>query len=206
MFLFMTRLPRFVAVAVLLGGSTVFLSACSDSSEPVVSPTPVPVVVSDSPTPSASPTPTALSDEELLELIPESARLENFGSAVNFARFFILLYPEMMQTKDSQLFAQLSGVDCVFCQSSLGSVDELVASGGSVTGGEIEVNVDSAAGGLQSDGTWNASFDATTTDSVFFDVEGVQTSLVPGQTGRLGVALRFDGGHWVVLGVGSEAP
>ncbi len=198
----MARLSRFVAVAVLLGGATVSLSACTGGSDPVASVTPSPPVVSE--TPSVSPTPTALSDDELLALIPEEARREDFLSASNFAKFFVGLYPEMMHDQDPGLFSMLSDPNCVFCNNSLGNLADLVASDGSMTGGDVIVEAGLASGGLEADGTTNTSFDAETADTTFLDAAGSVTSRVPGRGGRLGVSLRYDVDHWVVLGVGSE--
>jgi len=160
------------------------------------------VVVSE--TPSPSPTPTALSDDELLAMIPQEARGEDFQSASIFARFFLTLYPEMMQTKDSRLFALLSDDTCVFCQNALASYDDLIASNGSVTGGDFTFDAGLASGGLETDGTTNASFGATTAEAVYLDDQGNVSSTVPERSGRLGVRLRYDQGHWSVLGVGSE--
>jgi hypothetical protein len=200
----MARLSRFVAVAVLLGGATVFLSACTGDPAPTASPTPTAVVVSETPSPSVSPSPTPLTDDELLALIPEDARGEDFLSASNFAKFFVRLYPSMMQNKDSQLFEALSDADCVFCNNALGNLADLVASARSMTGGDITVDEQLASGGLEADGTTNASFDAETADTTFLDSAGTVTSTIPGRTGRLGVSLRYEVDHWVVLGIGSE--
>ena len=61
---FMARLSRFVAVAALLGGATVSLSACTGGSDPIALPSPsVSTVVT--PSPSVSPSPTPLTDDEL---------------------------------------------------------------------------------------------------------------------------------------------
>ncbi|NYI42595.1 hypothetical protein [Demequina lutea] len=194
-----------MTVVVLLGGATVSLSACTGDSDPIASPSPsVSTVVTPSPSPSVSPSPTALTDEELLALIPENARGEDFLSASNFAKFFVGLYPEMMHDQDPELFSMLSDPDCVFCNNALGNLADLVASDGSMTGGDVTVEVGLASGGLEADGTTNASFDAETADTTFLDVAGSVTSTVPGRGGRLGVSLRYDVDHWVVLGVGSE--
>lgn len=199
----MARLSRFVAVAVLLGGATASLSACTGDANPVVSTSPS-VTAEVTPSPSVSPSPTPLSEEELLALIPEDARAENFVSASNFAKFFVMLYPEMMQKQDPELFALLSDSACVFCNNALGDLAELIAADGTVTGGDVTVEAGLASGGLEGDGTTNASFDAETADATFLDSGGDVTSVVPGRAGRLGVSLRYDVDHWVVLGVGSR--
>lgn len=199
----MARLSRYVTVAVLLGGATVNLSACTGGSDPVASVSPsVSAVVT--PTPSASPSPTPLTDAELLALIPADARGEDFVSASNFAKFFVGLYPEMMHAQDSELFARLSGDGCVFCENALTNLADLVASEGSMIGGDITVDTGLASGGIQADGTTNASFGAETASTTFLDASGNVTASIPGRVGRLGVSLQYDSDHWTVLGVGSE--
>jgi len=204
MFLFMTRLPRFVAVAVLLGGSTVFLSACSDSSEPAVSSTPTPIAVSESLTPSASPTPTALSDEELLELIPESARLENFGSAANFARFFLRESHRIFVDREPEAFAFSAAPDCAFCASVLSSYDEHLATNSRVEGGDIEVDATEAVGGLQDDGTWLVQVPITVSAAQYFNSDGTLRSSEEAATYDTGMSLAYLDGHWNVLGFNSQ--
>jgi hypothetical protein len=143
-------------------------------------------------------------EEELLEQIPENAREEDFQSASNFAKFFVKLSQDIMANRDPTLFEYLSDAECVFCSNALESYESLVASGGTVEGGELTVPEELASGGLLDDGTTNASFDAETAETRFLDSEGNVTSTTPGRSGRLGVALLYEDDHWVVLGVGSE--
>ena len=196
----MTRLSRFVAVAVLLGGSTVGLSACSGASEPVASATPSPPVVSGSP--SVSPTPTALSDEELLELIPESARAENFGSSVNFAAFFVKLYPELFNGGDPAIFAALSAPSCEFCASVLETYDTFVAEGNQYEGGEVVTSdLTTFTGGLQPDGTWLVAFQMEIAPSVTTAGDGTVIGETQGASLETGLSLQYVDGHWIVLGL-----
>ena len=110
----MARRLHGAAVAVLVGGATVFLAACSGNDpQPFVSETPsrTAVVVTDSP----SPTPTLTAEEKLLAQIPENARGEDFVSASNFAKFFILEYQAMFTKRDDSIFKLLSEPGCKFC-------------------------------------------------------------------------------------------
>lgn len=199
----MARLLRFVAVAALVGGATAVLSACSDSVDPVVSESPsVPVVVTPSPT--VSPTPTALTDEELLELIPESSRAENFGGAANFAGFFVREYQRMFAEHDSALFAFVSGEECQFCASSLQSFAEDEAAGSTVTGGEITPDVDRALGGLQDDGTWLIQFPMSVAEANYFNADGSLRTAVAATNYDVGVLLEWQATHWSVLGLNLE--
>jgi len=205
MFLFMTRLPRFVAVAVLLGGSTVFLSACSDGSEPVVSSTPAPVEVSDSPTPSASPTPTALSDEELLELIPEDARGEDFFGASAFGRFMLAEYQRMFVSYDTRLWEAVSSPDCEFCVSSVSDVREIASTGGARVGGAMTLDPASgiAKGGLRDDGFFYVGYHFAITQWTDTDGDGVVIGTGDAASGETALKMKFVDGHWVVYDIGT---
>ena len=203
----MARLLRFAAVAVLVGGATAFLSGCTGDSDPVVSLSPsvtAEATPSPSPSVSVSPTPTALSDEELLELIPEDARVESFIGASNFAKFFLLEYNRMFSTGDSRLFQALSEPGCTFCANSLREFEDVIGSGGSVVGGGMTIEEGLAAGGDLGDGTTNASFGIEIGEVQYLDSEGVVVDTVPPTAGRLGVLMRYRDGHWSVIDVGSD--
>ena len=200
----MARLLRFAAVAVLLGGATAGLSGCTGDADPVASPSPSVTAESPSPTPSASPSPTALSEEELLELIPEDARAENFAAASNFAKFFIAEYHQMFLSKDDALFAALSEPGCVFCENSLAEYEEVIGSGGSLRGGDMVIEDGLAAGGNQGDGTTNASFGLEVAVVEYLDSSGAVVKTIPATSGRVGVFMRYDVDHWVVIEVGSD--
>jgi hypothetical protein len=65
-----------------------------------------------------SPSPTPLTGDQLLALIPENARAENFVSASNFAKFFVNEYYVMLNTGDDSLFRALSQSGCTFCKNA----------------------------------------------------------------------------------------
>ena len=199
----MARLSRFVAVAVLLGGATVSLSACTGGSDPVASPSPsVSTVVT--PTPSASPSPTPLTDAELLALIPEDARAENFVSASNFAKFFVVESQAMLLDGDDRLLHAVSEPGCTFCDASFATLAAARARGLAASGGDITVSPDLAVGGLQADGTWNASFDIEIDAQQFIDSSGALVKSNPAESLRVGVVLIYKGSRWGVVDVGSE--
>jgi len=201
----MARLSRFVAVVVLLGGATVSLSGCTGGSDPVVTPSAsvtAPVVT---PSPSVSPSPTALSDEELLALIPENARAENFGSAVNFARFFLLEYHRMFVEEDPAVFRFSSGPDCQFCVSALDSYDELIGAGGRTDGGELAVEADRATGGLRDDGYWYVGFPFTVAPNSDYSADGELLGEGQGATGTASLRLEWSESRWIVAGVEIDA-
>ena len=199
----MARLLRFAAVAVLVGGASALLSGCTGDADPVVSVSPS-VTAEVTPTPSVSPSPTPLSEEELLELIPENAREENFGSAVNFASFFANEYQRVFTRRDPSLFLALSGPDCKFCQSALSSFEELETDGLHREGGDISIDLDTAVGGLQDDGTYSVTFQMSTAPTKTLDANGVVVAETNGGTGLVGFSLTHMDEHWRVLGVNSE--
>ena len=199
----MARLSRFVAVAVLLGGATVSLSSCTGGSDPIASSSPaVSTVVTPSPSVAASPTP--LTDEELLALIPENARAENFVSASNFAKFFVNEYDTMFQKPDDEMFRYMSGVDCAFCASSLGTYADLVSAGGHRTGGVITTSPDLPQGGLNQDGYWYVGLGFDVTASSDLDASGADVDAGPGGTATAYVKLQRLDDRWVVQGVSIE--
>lgn len=152
-------------------------------------------------TPSPSPTPTALSDDELLAMIPEGARAENFGSAVNFSRFFMLEYQRMFDEKDSSLFSFLSEPECVFCESSLSEFADLIGKEGRREGGAIVISDDSAQGGLRGDGFWYVGFLLSVAENRDYDADGTLVEMESGGAGDVALKLTWRDDHWQVVGV-----
>ena len=197
---FMARLSRFVAVAVLLGGATVSLSACTGGSDPIASPSPpVSTVVTPSPSVAASPTP--LTDDELLALIPENARAENFVSASNFAKFFVREYQRMFVERDPRLLSILSGPNCKFCQSAQDSFAQLETASQHREGGDVTIDPMAAVGGLQGDGTYFVTLPMSTGPTETRDAQGAVVGNSGGGSGLAAFSLRYSDAHWVVLGV-----
>jgi len=203
MFSCMARLSRFVTVVALLGGATVFLSACTGGSDPVASPSPsVSTVVT--PSPSLSPSPTPLTDDELLALIPEDARGEDFLSASSFAVYFLSTYPSIVTGDDSRLFDLITDEGCIFCNNVREALSGSLQPGESLQGGEVTSLQALADGGLQPDGTWNVSFDMTVAALERVDRDGNVLLIDPGGPGRVTVILTY-ATHWIAMGVGAES-
>jgi hypothetical protein len=197
----MTRLLRVAAVAVLVGGATAVLTACSGDPGPIVTESPSPTVVVT--TPSASPTPSVTPEDELLEQIPENARGEDLISATNFVVFFLSAYPQILTGSQPELFDLLSDEGCIFCDNVEAQLRDSLGLNEAVRGGEVKSLQTIADGGLQDDGTWSVSFDMSVTDLERIDSAGDIVAVDPGGEGRTTVLLAYDG-HWVVLGVGAE--
>ena len=196
----MTRLLRFAAAAVLVGGATAVLSACSGDPEPIVTETPSPTatVVSQSPTP----TPTLTAEEELLAQIPEDARGEDFASATQFSRFFIELYPGLFAVDpQTELFALLSAPSCQFCSGALADSTDTAAVSAHSEGGAFTWLGAVLRGGLLDDGFWYVTQDFEVTDTVTYLADGTEDHISRGGSGEVGVKLSWDGGSWHVHGI-----
>lgn len=191
-----------------LGAVVAVLAGCSGDAEPVVTPTPSQTpteTVVESPSPTPSPTPTELTEQEILEAIPEAARTEDFWGAQEFTRFFLSEFPILFQEPyDGRLFRALSDQGCVFCQSALenqGAAEEAAAFTG---GGSFQFPDPLATGGLREDGTWLVEQAFSVDDTEYFDEEGKLYRTTPGGTGTVGVHLDRVDDRWVVLGVTFE--
>jgi hypothetical protein len=155
-------------------------------------------------TPSPSPTPTVTPEEELLALIPEDARAENFYSASQFAKFFVLEYQRMFAEHDSSLFYLLSEPDCIFCNSSMQSYSDLVVPGDSVEGGEVTIDSGLAQGEIQADGTTIATIRVATAAQSVRSSSGELLEQTPAASGLISVKMRHVDGHWIVVDVNVE--
>lgn len=197
----MARLSRFVAAAVLLGGATVFLSACTGGSDPIASPSPsVSTVVT--PSPSVSPSPTPLTDDELLALIPEDARGEDFLSASNFAKFFVGAYTQLfVDGADLSLYRALSSGECDYCASALANAVETAQAGAHSEGGVFSLPDPLGRGGLRDDGFTYVAQRFTLTGATTLGPDGEQLGSGRGGAGDVGLKMRFDDGAWRVYAV-----
>jgi len=161
----------------------------------------VTAVVTRSPPPSVSPSPTALSDEELLALIPEYARAENFGGATNFVKFVLGQYEDVYQTGDTRLWERLSADDCVFCSSVIDESAALLEDGGHREGGVITVTDEIATGGIADDGFTYVSRTYSVTETRDVDSSGDVIAVGPAGTGTASFKLKYGNGIWVIYGV-----
>lgn len=172
-----------------MGAASVSLSACTGDLAPP---------------PAPSPRAATLSEAELLALVPEDARQEDFFGASAFAKFFVLENQRMLITGDGRLFEELVAPGCAFCASSLARRDEVFEAGGSVEGGLATVEDTFAAGGERDDGTWSVAFGVTTDEATYRDADGAVTTTVPSTAGRIEVLLRYEADRWVVVEAGPE--
>lgn len=114
-----------LAIALLIAG-------CTGSATPVASPSPSPTVASPTATPEPSPSRSAAPQR------PETMGRDDVEGAIAAAQYFLELYPYAYNTGDLTEWKALSHPECIFCASVVEGVEELHASGGYQTGGEIE--------------------------------------------------------------------
>ena len=203
--LFMLRFALTRAVVLVGGTAALALAGCTPSSpdEPTASPS-VPVV-SASPSVTVAPSETALSEEQLLELIPAEARTEDFPGAAAFAAFYWELYPRMFSgQQDSEeaeaLWDLLGQEDCIYCASALNSLAEERADGLVRVGNDLEWSTNYPVGGLNNDGFWYVNLTATATGVETRDALGNVVESEPGFTGTFALRLAWTADGWVVHG------
>jgi len=162
--------------------------------------TPSPPVVSE--TPSVSPTPTALSDDELLALIPAEARRSDFFGATAFLKFYIDLYPGLfIEEPDTALFDYLSIEGCVFCDGAIRDSAETVAAHAHSEGGVFTFDDSLGQGGLRDDGFTYVGRRFSVTDTATYLADGSEYGTVPGGTGLVALKTKFEKGAWHVYEV-----
>ncbi|MDN4475757.1 hypothetical protein QQX09_07800 [Demequina sp. SYSU T00192] len=149
------RVARRAAAATMLAGVCVALAACTGETEPIVTVSPTSVAaVTPTQTPSSTPSPssTALSDDELLSMMPEGAERSDVYGAMMTATFYAGLAGSIFATTDTAAWVGLAAPECDYCSSQAANVDALVASGDTAEGGEITIDQSSIRAALEDDG------------------------------------------------------
>jgi len=132
-------------------------------------------------------------------MIPENARAENFGSATNFVRFFVDLYPGLFELDPNlELFDFLSMDGCVFCDGALRDSAETQGVGAHSEGGVFGFEDILAQGGLHDDGYTYVGRRFSVTDTVTYLADGSEYRTVRGGTGIVALKLKFEDGSWRV--------
>jgi hypothetical protein len=145
----------------------------------------------------ASPTP--LTDDQLLALIPADARAENFGGAVNFARFFLGMYPQLFaRNSDPALFSDLAGDNCGFCSNALSDADETRVAAAYSVGGQIDFPNVTGQGGLHNDGFWYVADRFSAAETQTYGANGNLVDSAPAFAGEARFRLEYVDGHWRV--------
>ncbi|WP_084104790.1 DUF6318 family protein [Demequina sp. NBRC 110056] len=170
----------------------------------MVTPTPSPTETP-SPTPTPSPTATTLTEDEVLAALPPEALVESFPGAVAFAEFFVGLFPELFQeSAQPELFAALSGPDCVFCANALENAATAQERGLTTTGGGIALDSASAQGGLREEPLWQVEAPFTEAAIDYLDAEGQVVDEDGERSGNLVAVLSYEDERWSMADVAFE--
>lgn len=178
------------------------VSGCGGDPEPIVTETPSPSASATvDPSPSATPSPSGngeLTDEELVELLPEEALLDDIRGAEATALFFLEQYAKMYQTGDTYLWEELSGDDCVFCASALEGSTTLHADGMSVRGGDVVPRDDSVSSQMNDEGVVYVTLDGTSEDGFTIYEDGSEELTAPGRSVEVLMELHHIDGDWLI--------
>jgi hypothetical protein len=190
---------RVVSVVVGFAVGVAVLAGCT---APAVEPSPSPSV-SVTPSPSVSPTPTLTAEEQLLAQIPEGAKGDDLLAAVEMAKFFLLLQPDLYRGGDPALWEFLSLPDCTFCSSTVTSTAQRVRDEHLQVGGEYAVpeQVVGSVLDTKTDDTTTALIQFDFTEAAYQIVAEDGTVIKTGGPGthRATLALRLEDGLWRVF-------
>lgn len=185
-------------------------AGCTGGSAGVVtdSPTSVPSATS-SPAPTASPSPTAsaaaLTDAELLALLPADAAYPDTRGAIATAVFFLDEYNRIYLTGNFRVWDALSGPDCEFCSSSRDGAAELHEDGSYREGGEFTIDNNATRANVHSEnGLTYVLLEASWAATNDFHPDGTTTVDSEGGSAQVAFEFEFVDGVWHVLGVGVE--
>lgn len=197
-----------LVVCLLAIGSAGGLAGCTGAPAPIV--TEAPTVAPSPPetsSPSPSPSATALTDEELLALMPEEAARDDLFGAMATAQFFLEQYAPMFHTGDTRVWEALSAPECTYCADALENAERVRDEGWIVEGGEIVVDSSRTQGALTSETQASIAIDADAEASTLHSA--ASPSPTPGSPARaieFGVVMSLVDGRWLVREVaGREA-
>ena len=194
-----------LVVCLLAIGSAGGLAGCTGDPAPIVTEMPT---VAPSPTvtssPSPSPSATALTDEELLALMPEEAARDDLFGAMATAQFFLEQYAPMFHTGDTRVWEALSAPECTYCADALENAERVRDEGWTATGGEIVVDPARSQGLLDSEASASVLIVGDLEVATLADAEGVSSQTGEPGAVRYGVVLKLINGQWRVAAVESE--
>ncbi|WP_062301140.1 DUF6318 family protein [Demequina subtropica] len=185
------------------------LSGCFGEPGPIVSETPsvagtVAEATSPTPTPSPSAELEALTDEELIALLPERALIPDVRGAMATAEFFLEQYAPMFHTGDTRIWEALSAEGCEYCASALENAERVRDEGWTARGGEIEVIRNTQDGSLTSPTSAYYSIEVHRASAYLKSEEGIESESASASRTHFEFALELVDEHWMVVGVASE--
>ena len=144
----------------------------------------------------------------MLAQIPEEAKGDDLLAAVEMAKFYLLLQPDLYRGGDNSLWQFLALPECEFCSSTVTSTEKRVAAGHLQVGGEYAVpeQVEAAVLDLETDDTTTALVGFSFTEAAYQIVATDGSVIKSGDAGtyRAAFALRHVDGVWRVYGASTE--
>ncbi|BDZ61500.1 hypothetical protein Lsed01_01301 [Demequina sediminis] len=196
-----------VLVACLLAiGGAGGLAGCTGDPAPIVTEAPT---VAPSPTetssPSPSPSATALTDEELLALMPEEAARDDLFGAMATAQFYAELLGTIWSGEGADAWIGLATENCGYCASQTDNLRALWAEGATARGGTVHVDESLTRAALAEDGAVVVELTAAVDELLRVDRDGQSTVANPAVSTEIIITLVRPGGVWLVDGVHTES-
>ncbi len=201
-------MARRAVAATMLAGVCVGVAACTGEPAPIVteSPTGGTVVVpteAAASTPSAAPT--ALTDDELLAMMPEGSERADVYGAMMTATFFLEQYAPMFHTGDTRVWEALSAEGCEYCADALANAERVRDEGWTARGGEITVDAGQTQAALTSDSEATVVVQSRIEDAFLTDDGGVEAQTGESRSVTYAFNLTVADSRWVVTEVASES-
>jgi len=188
------------------------MAGCTGS-DPIVTETPVPSASgSAEPQPSAtpsvsvsvSPSVAALSDEELLEILPAGAEFPDVEGAVVTAQFFSVLLGEIFKSGDTTVWEALATDACDYCGSQVEAIEKFRDSGRTARGGSVALDETKTRGALGDDGFAYVRTDVQIADLFASSAGQPEENVEPEAHVQLDLQMLLVGEVWKVNGVQAE--
>jgi hypothetical protein len=179
---------RWLALRWLAGGIVAMLLASGCSSDGPQAEPPKPHSPSTSPVTTTSPSPTA-------PALPAAARRNTKAGAVAFSDFYVSLLNHAAQTGDVEPLRKFSGARCESCRSSITTVENIYAAGGSIThyGWHVRrYNVTNAG----EPNAWVVALDIRAQAQVVRESAGAAPQRLHGGNFSLAMYARWSGSQW----------
>ncbi len=199
-------MARRAVAATMLAGACVGLAACTGEPEPIVTESPT-AVASPVATPSTTPSPsaTAISDDELLAMMPEGAERADVYGAMMTATFFLEQYAPMFHTGDTRIWEALSADGCEYCADALANAERVRDEGWTARGGEITVDSELTQAALSSDSDATVVLESRVGDAYLVSSSGVEEQTGESRRVTYAFSLTLSDSRWLVRAVASES-
>jgi hypothetical protein len=115
------------------------------------------------------------------------------------AVYFLELHSYAFRTGDLTEVRDFSHPDCEFCSSLIADVEEMLAGGYTVSGGDIETA--SVQATAVSSSYFDVELSATQSASSVYDASGALAATYEGRVLQAAVGVLHEGGAWWILGV-----